>query len=293
MLTVQQVSKRFGSFSALEDINLEFTNGVYGLLAPNGAGKTTLIKMLVTLLFPSEGEILYNGENIIKADERYREQLGYLPQQFGYYKHYSPRKYLLYIAALKGMRASDAKPRIAELLKLVALEDVMDKKMRKFSGGMIQRVGIAQAMLNDPRILILDEPTAGLDPKERVRFRNMLAQLARNRIVILSTHIVSDVESIADEIIMIKDKRVLHKRPIADICRLLEGMVYETTVDYEEADHFRDMHLSISERQEQGRLKIRFIGRGDPQPNWTMAIPNLEDVFIYIYQDEAQADETP
>ncbi|KQO17854.1 ABC transporter ATP-binding protein [Paenibacillus sp. Leaf72] len=293
MLTVQQVSKRFGSFSALEDINLEFTNGVYGLLAPNGAGKTTLIKMLVTLLFPSEGEILYNGENIIKADERYREQLGYLPQQFGYYKHYSPRKYLLYIAALKGMRAADAKPRIAELLKLVALEDVMDKKMRKFSGGMIQRVGIAQAMLNDPRILILDEPTAGLDPKERVRFRNMLAQLARNRIVILSTHIVSDVESIADEIIMIKDKRVLHKRPIADICRLLEGMVYETTVDYEEADHFRGKHLSISERQEQGRLKFRFIGRGEPQPDWTIAIPNLEDVFIYIYQDEAQADETP
>lgn len=293
MLTVQQVSKRFGSFSALEDINLEFTNGVYGLLAPNGAGKTTLIKMLVTLLFPSEGEILYNGENIIKADERYREQLGYLPQQFGYYKHYSPRNYLLYIAALKGMRAADAKPRIAELLKLVALEDVMDKKMRKFSGGMIQRVGIAQAMLNDPRILILDEPTAGLDPKERVRFRNMLAQLARNRIVILSTHIVSDVESIADEIIMIKDKRVLHKRPIADICRLLAGMVYETTVDYEEADHFRDKYLSISERQEQGRLKIRFISSGEPQPDWMIAIPNLEDVFIYIYQDEAQADETP
>ncbi|SFE40171.1 ABC-type multidrug transport system, ATPase component [Paenibacillus algorifonticola] len=292
MLTVQQVSKRFGSFSALEDINLEFTNGVYGLLAPNGAGKTTLIKMLVTLLFPSEGEILYNGENIIKADERYREQLGYLPQQFGYYKHYSPHKYLLYIAALKGMRAADAKPRIAELLKLVALEDVMDKKMRKFSGGMIQRVGIAQAMLNDPRILILDEPTAGLDPKERVRFRNMLAQLARNRIVILSTHIVSDVESIADEIIMIKDKRVLHKSPIQGICSQLEGMVFETTIDYEAADEFRGKYLSISERQEQGRLKFRFIGSGEPQPNWIPTSPNLEDVFIYIYQDEAKADET-
>ncbi|OMF27594.1 multidrug ABC transporter ATP-binding protein [Paenibacillus sp. FSL H8-0548] len=291
MLTVQQVSKRFGSFSALEQINLEFENGVYGLLAPNGAGKTTLIKMLATLLHPSEGEILYNGENIIKLDERYREQLGYLPQQFGYYKNYSPRKYLLYLAALKGIKAAIAKPKIVELLKLVALEEVMDKKMKKFSGGMIQRVGIAQAMLNDPRVLILDEPTAGLDPKERVRFRNMLTALARNRIVILSTHIVSDVESIANEIIMIKDRRVLHKDSIEKLCGLIEGMVFETTIDYEAVEAFRRSYLSLSEKQESGRLLIRFISSGLPQPDWKAAAPNLEDVFIYIYQDEAQTGE--
>jgi len=291
MLTVQNVSKRFGNFSALEQINLEFSNGVYGLLAPNGAGKTTLIKMLVTLLYPSEGEILYNGENIMRLDERYREQLGYLSQHFGYYKNYSPRKYLLYIAALKGIENAAAKSKIVELLKLVALEEVMDKKMKKFSGGMIQRVGIAQALLNDPRILILDEPTAGLDPKERARFRNMLTSLARNRIVILSTHIVSDVESIANEIILIKDKRVLHKDSIANICSLIDGMVYETTVDFDAADAFRHAYLSLSEKQESGRMKFRFIGTGQPQPDWNPAVPSLEDVFIYIYQDEAAVDQ--
>lgn len=292
MLVMQQVSKRFGSFSALEQINLEFHNGIYGLLAPNGAGKTTLIKMLVTLLFPTEGEILYNGHNIEKLDERYRELLGYLPQQFGYYKNDSPRQYLRYIAALKGIDAAVAKPKITELLKLVALEDVMDKKMKKFSGGMIQRVGIAQAMLNDPRILILDEPTAGLDPKERVRFRNLLTELARNRIVILSTHIVSDVESIANEIIMIKDKRVLHKDSITNICSLIEGMVYETDIEYDQVEAFRSSCLSLSERQEYGRLKIRFIGKGSPQPEWRPIAPSLEDVFIYIYQDEARLEQT-
>jgi ABC-2 type transport system ATP-binding protein len=290
MLTVQNVSKRFGNFSALEQINLEFSNGVYGLLAPNGAGKTTLIKMLVTLLYPSEGEILYNGENIMRLDERYREQLGYLPQQFGYYKNYSPRKYLLYIAALKGIETAAAKSKIDQLLKLVALEEVMDKKMKKFSGGMIQRVGIAQALLNDPQILILDEPTAGLDPKERARFRNMLTSLARNRIVILSTHIVSDVESISNEIILIKDKRVLHKDSIANICSLIDGMVYETTVDFDAADAFRHSYLSLSEKQESGRMKFRFIGTGQPEPNWIPAASSLEDVFIYIYQDDAAAE---
>ena len=187
MLIVNNVSKNYGKFLVLKDINLEFTNGVYGLLAPNGAGKTTLIKMLVTLLFPNEGEILYNGTDIFKMGDEYRDILGYLPQEFGYYKNYSPREFLLYLSALKGIDRRQSKGKINELLKLVGLENVADKKMKKFSGGMIKRVGIAQAMLNDPKILILDEPTAGLDPKERVRFRNLLAELSRERIVILST----------------------------------------------------------------------------------------------------------
>ncbi|MDZ5471425.1 ABC transporter ATP-binding protein [Bacillus sp. 31A1R] len=285
MLVVKNVTKNFGSFCALKDINLEFSNGVYGLLAPNGAGKTTLIKMLSTLIFPTKGEILYNGSNIIEMDEQYRDLLGYLPQDFGFYNNYSPTQYLLYIAALKGIDKKKAKDRVEELLKLVALEDVKGKKMKKFSGGMIQRVGIAQAMLNDPKILILDEPTAGLDPKERVRFRNLLTDLARDRIVILSTHIVSDVESIANEIVMIKDQQLLYKDTIQNICQMIEGMVYETYIDYPEAASFRKQYFSLSEKQEGNSLKLRFISKTSPNTAWNSVSPSLEDVFLYIYQD--------
>lgn len=285
MLAMHNVSKYFGKFCALKNINLEFNNGVYGLLAPNGAGKTTMIKILTTLLFPTEGEILYNGTDIIKLDEKYRELLGYLPQEFGYYKNYSPYQYLLYIAALKGIDKKEAKERACKLLKLVALEDVIHKKMKKFSGGMIQRVGIAQAMLNDPKILILDEPTAGLDPKERVRFRNLLTELARDRIVILSTHIVSDVESIANEIIMIKDQEVLVQDSIRNICSIIAGKVYETEVEYEQIKEFREQYFSLSEKQEEGKLKVRFITEETSNPSWRGVIPNLEDVFLHIYRD--------
>ncbi|MET3506654.1 ABC transporter ATP-binding protein [Halalkalibacter oceani] len=288
MLAVRQVEKSFSDMKVLENINLEFTNGVYGLLAPNGAGKTTLIKMLVTLLFPDRGEIRYKGENIRKLDEKYRAVLGYLPQQFGYYKNYTPKQYLRYLAALKGVEARQADERIAELLELVALKDVANKRLKKFSGGMLQRVGIAQAMLNDPEILILDEPTAGLDPKERARFRNLMSELARDRIVILSTHIVSDVESIANEIIMIKDKRVLYKAPIAEICHVVAGKVYETTIEFAQAPAFRQQYISLAEKQEEGQMKVRFICEDQPRPEWKAAAPTLEDVFLYIYRDEVE-----
>ncbi|KEI04822.1 ABC transporter ATP-binding protein [Clostridium botulinum] len=286
MLEIKNVGKSFGDFCALKNINLEFESGVYGLLAPNGAGKTTLIKMLTTLIFPSEGEILYKGCDIIKMDEDYRDILGYLPQEFGYYKNYTPKKYLLYLAALKGIESEVAKKRTTELIKLVGLEEVENKKMKKFSGGMIQRVGIAQAMLNDPKILILDEPTAGLDPKERVRFRNLIAELSRDRIVILSTHIVSDVESIANEIIMIKDNSVVYKDSVRNICGMLKGKVYETYIDFEDIEEFRKKHLSLSERQEEGKMRVRFISNHGEKDTWTSVYPNLEDVFLYVYRDK-------
>lgn len=287
MLTINQVTKKFGTFTALEEISCELASGVYGLLAPNGAGKTTLIKMLTTLLFPTKGEILYGGEDIVQMGERYRDRLGYLPQQFGYYKNDSPVQYLHYIAALKGMGREQASTKINELLALVALESVKNKKMKKFSGGMIQRVGIAQAMLNDPEILILDEPTAGLDPKERVRFRNLLTRLARDRIIILSTHIVSDVELIANEILMIKDRRLLYKESVESLCARLEDKVYETELSYEEAEVLKEKYLILSEKQELGRLKVRFLTEaGEPDIVSSKVIPSLEDVFIYTYQDE-------
>lgn len=291
MLIVNNVSKSYGKFSVLENINIEFTNGVYGLLAPNGAGKTTLIKMLTSLLFPTEGQILYNGTDIVSLGDDYRDILGYLPQEFGYYKNYSPRKFLQYLSALKGLDKNNAKKKIDELLELVGLGNVRDKKMKKFSGGMIQRVGIAQAMLNDPKILILDEPTAGLDPKERVRFRNLLAELARDRIVILSTHIVSDIESIANEIIMIKDKRVLYKDSLNNICKILEGKVYETEVAFDKVSNFRNKYFSLSERQEGDKMKIRFISEYKSEDFWTPVNPSIEDVFLYVYKDEVIKEE--
>lgn len=286
MLVVNNVSKKYGSFYALKDINLEFNNGVYALLAPNGAGKTTLIKLLTTLIFPTSGEILYKGTDIVSLDGEYRNIIGYLPQDFGYYRNYTPRKFLLYLAALKGIKKEDALGKVKEVLKIVSLENVENKKMKGFSGGMIQRVGIAQALLNDPKILILDEPTAGLDPKERVRFRNLLSDLSRDRIVIISTHIVSDIEFISNEVIMIKDHKVLYKDSIENICSTLDGMVYETSMTFEESKEFRKKYILLSEKQDGGIMKARFISQGNNDEKWVRVNPNIEDVFLYQYRDE-------
>ena len=286
MLVVNNVSKKYGSFYALKDINLEFNNGVYALLAPNGAGKTTLIKLLTTLIFPTSGEILYKGTDIVSLDGDYRDIIGYLPQDFGYYRNYTPRKFLLYLAALKGIKKEDAVEKVKEVLKVVSLENVENKKMKGFSGGMIQRVGIAQALLNDPKILILDEPTAGLDPKERVRFRNLLSDLSRDRIVIISTHIVSDIEFISNEVIMIKDHKILYKDSIENICSTLDGMVYETSMTFEESKEFRKKYILLSEKQDGGIMKARFISQGNNDEKWIKVNPNIEDVFLYQYRDE-------
>ncbi|AXH52113.1 ATP-binding cassette domain-containing protein [Clostridium perfringens] len=286
MLVVNNVSKKYGSFYALKDINLEFNNGVYALLAPNGAGKTTLIKLLTTLIFPTSGEILYKGTDIVSLDGEYRDIIGYLPQDFGYYRNYTPRKFLLYLAALKGIKKEDAVEKVKEVLKVVSLENVENKKMKGFSGGMIQRVGIAQALLNDPKILILDEPTAGLDPKERVRFRNLLSDLSRDRIVIISTHIVSDIEFISNEVIMIKDHKILYKDSIENICSTLDGMVYETSMTFEESKEFRKKYILLSEKQDGGIMKARFISQGNNDEKWIKVNPNIEDVFLYQYRDE-------
>lgn len=283
MLTVKDVTKRYGKFTVLEHISLEFQPGVYGLLAPNGAGKTTLMKMLTTLAFPTEGEILWSGTEIRGLGAAYRQQLGYLPQQLGFYPHYTPNQYLSYLSALKGLDGKTAGERIPKLLDLVGLSEVADKKMKKLSGGMVQRVGIAQALLNDPKILILDEPTAGLDPKERGRFRNILSGLSRDRIVILSTHIVSDVENVANQLILLKDRQVYREDTPKNLCRSMEGRVFETTVPEEEVEAFGTSHLILSQRQEGERVSLRFTD-GDIPAGAVPAVPTLEDAFLTIYR---------
>lgn len=283
MLTVKDVTKRYGKFTVLEHVSLEFQPGVYGLLAPNGAGKTTLMKMLTTLAFPTEGEILWSGTEIRGLGAAYRQQLGYLPQQLGFYPHYTPNQYLSYLSALKGLDGKTAGERIPKLLDLVGLSEVADKTMKKLSGGMVQRVGIAQALLNDPKILILDEPTAGLDPKERGRFRNILSGLSRDRIVILSTHIVSDVENVANQLILLKDRQVYREDTPKNLCRSMEGRVFETTVPEEEVEAFGTSHLILSQRQEGERVSLRFTD-GDIPAGAVPAVPTLEDAFLTIYR---------
>lgn len=292
MLTLSHVSKNYGKFCAVSDVSFELENGVYGLLAPNGAGKTTLLKLITTLLFPTEGEILYDGMDIWKMGERYRGMVGYLPQQFGYYKNNTPMQYLDYLAALKALPKAGLKEKIRNLLDMVGLSDAADKKMRKFSGGMIQRVGIAQAVLNDPKILVLDEPTAGLDPKERVRFRNIISALSKERIVILSTHIVSDIESIANQVIMLKNKRLYQMDTAADICSALDGCIFEQRVADSNYPEFEKKHLTLSARQEKDYLLVRYYDKqgNDGQADAVCCAPNLEDVFLVAYQEGGYED---
>lgn len=281
MLSVEHVTKQYGNFTALEDISLTFSPGVYGLLGPNGAGKTTLMKMLSTLLFPTKGEILWDGEDILALGADYRGLLGYLPQQFGYYPNYTPRQFLRYVAALQCIPKRKAEERISRLLELVGLGADGDRKLKKFSGGMIQRVGIASAMLNDPRLLILDEPTAGLDPRERVRFRNLIHSLAEDRIVLLSTHIVSDVETIAGQIVMFRDHRLYCCDTPAKICSRFHGKVYQvpagTTLG---PDQFL-----LSEGQGEAGPVLRILTE-NPPVGAVPAVPGLEDAFLAIYRED-------
>jgi len=208
-LIIDRISKQYKNRIAVDRVSVTLHQGVYGLLGANGAGKTTLMRMLCGILTPTSGTITFDGTDV--SSEEYRAILGYLPQDFGYYPEFTAMDFLLYLAALKGIPKSQAKRRARELLELVSLQDVSRKKIKTFSGGMKQRLGIAQALLNDPKLLILDEPTAGLDPKERVRFRNLIEQLGKNSIVLLSTHIVSDIEHIADEILMMKDGQLIYQ----------------------------------------------------------------------------------
>lgn len=286
-LEIDGLTKEFGNFTAVNHINLTMTNGVYGLLGVNGAGKTTLMRMLCTLLKPTSGTICCNGKDIFSMDAEYRKLLGYLPQDFGFYPEFTVEDYLLYIAALKGIHPVVAKKRVKELIAKVGLSKTTRKKMKKLSGGMKRRAGIAQAMLNDPKILILDEPTAGLDPNERIRFRNLISELSEDRLVLLSTHIVSDIEYIANEIWLMKDGEILHKGSIDELINSMTETVWECLVSKNRVSDFMEKYKISNMKSEINQVMLRIISHEKPVENAMRVEASLEDVFLYYFGEEA------
>ena len=287
-LEMINVTKSYKHKNANENINLVLETGVYGLLGPNGAGKSTLMKQIVTVTNPTSGKILYNGKDIKSLDDEYRAIVGYLPQDFDAYKNFKAKDFLMYMAALKGMDKETSKKRVDELLKLVGLSEVSNKLVSKFSGGMKRRVGIAQALLNNPKVLILDEPTAGLDPQERTRFRNLLSQIGRDTIVILSTHIISDIESVAKETIMIKDGKVLLQGTHREILKDMEGKVYSLdTNDENLVSEIQNKYKVVSINRGIENISIRFISETKPiYENIKLIEPKFEDLYMFYFDLE-------
>ena len=279
MLRIESVSKRFraGNFG-VRDLSLEVKSGVIGLLGPNGAGKTTLMQMIATITRPTSGRILFHGQDVTKRPNELRRRLGYLPQDFGVYDNLTATEFLTYFAALKGVRS---KKRVMEMLESVNLHGVAKRTVGGFSGGMKQRLGIAQALINDPELVIVDEPTAGLDPEERVRFRNVLSEIGFGKLVILSTHIVSDVESIATEIAVMKNGALLTMATPETLLQKCDGQVWQSVVASEQFDQLRTtLKISSAIRKPDG-VHIRFVGPS-PEIAATSAEPELEDAFLYL-----------
>lgn len=288
-LKLDRLSKHYGSRIAVDRISASFTPGVYGLLGANGAGKTTLMRMICDVLNPTSGQLLYNGQDIGQAGESYRDRLGYLPQDFGYYPDFTALDFMLYLAALKGIDRTRARRRSLELLELVGLGEVAKTRIKTFSGGMKQRLGIAQAVLNEPSVLVLDEPTAGLDPKERVRFRNLISSFSQDRIVILSTHIVSDVEYIADTILVMKAGAFVHVGPPEDIVHQISGRVWGCQVDPQTAAHMATRFcISNIQYTADGSATMRIVADLPPISDAKPLAPTLEDLYLYLFQDEAE-----
>ncbi|MEO3946459.1 ABC transporter ATP-binding protein [Gorillibacterium sp. CAU 1737] len=288
-LAIEAISKRYGKTTVVDGISARLHPGIYGLLGANGAGKTTLMRMICSVLSPTSGRIALDEQDITSLGEAYRDLLGYLPQEFGYYPDFTAREFMHYVAALKGLTPSAAKHRTAELLEKVSLLDVQHKKIRTYSGGMKQRLGIAQALLNDPRILVLDEPTAGLDPKERVRFRNMIADLAKDKIVILSTHIVPDVESIAHQILIMKKGRILMSGTAQELTRSMEGLVWACRLSERETEQLGRGFLISNLRHEGNEVELRIISAVPPVADAVQATPTLEDLYLYHFREESES----
>ena len=282
-LQVERVSKLYGGFVALQEVELELGRGVYGLLGPNGAGKSTLMRIMTDLLALSRGRVLCNGRDIHAMGADYRDLLGYLPQDFGVYPNFTAEGFLCYIARLKGLGRAAARQKTAELLELVGLTDRRKRRLGGFSGGERQRVGIAQALLNEPQVLILDEPTAGLDPQERIRFRRLLNRLGKDRLVLLSTHIVSDVESAADQVILLRRGQVIGQGTPTELLRQLEGKVWNVPVTAQEQEALAARYPCSNVSRVDGVTYMRLIADAPPIGRAEGVPANLEDLSLYHF----------
>jgi ABC-2 type transport system ATP-binding protein len=289
-LEMSEVSKAYrGGVHAVRGVTLNVGTGVLGLLGPNGAGKSSLMRILATITRPTAGQVRWNGADVVAEPDQLRRVLGYLPQDFGVYPHLTAPEFLAYLAAVKGLPARPARARIDELLELVNLTGVRKRPLGKYSGGMRQRIGIAQALLNDPRLLIVDEPTVGLDPEERLRFRNLLGELAADRVVILSTHIVSDVEAVADDIAVMTGGQI-HRRGTAErLLREVTGAVWETLVASAHLPAFRERYLTSRAVHTPDGVRVRVLDSTEPTPGAVQVQPELEDAYLWAVRGPDRA----
>ncbi len=280
-LQLVDLTKSFGKKTVVNHVNLTLKPGIIGLLGPNGAGKTTMIRLLCDLLKADSGEVQFNGKNIVSMDEEYRSLLGYLPQKVGYYPWFSAKQYLEYIASLKGIPEKKIPSKVEDLLKQVGLLEEQNQKLKTFSGGMLQRSGIAQALLNDPKILIFDEPTAGLDPQERIRFRSMITSIAKDRLIILSTHVVSDIEHIATDVILFNAGSVVAYDKVQNIRNTLTDQVYTILVPLNEVEHYRNTYLISNMQPVEDQVLLRIICQNQRVPDHAKkAEAGLEDAYL-------------
>lgn len=286
-LEIKNVSKRYSKTKyGLKDFSLTLEKGILGILGSNGAGKSTLLKMIATVSKPTEGMICLYKNNIVKDPNYMRGQLGFLPQDFGVYPNLNAFEFLTYMAAMKGVGGPNLKSKIHYLIEGLNLMDAANKPIGTYSGGMKQRVGIAQALLNNPKVVIFDEPTVGLDPEERVRFRNLISDLANESIVILSSHIVSDIDSIADSVAVMKNGSLLTHQNPDEIIKTVSGMVYETLMPKDDLTLFKSNHLVVSTARKQGKIAVRFISN-QKLPDAESREANLEDAYLYLTKTKA------